>query len=146
MHMIKTILTDKMKTAMRAHDALTLETLRYVLSTLKYVEIEKQRPLTEEEEIQALSSEVKKRNDAIKLFTDSGRMEVVEEEKKKLAVIKELLPAEMTEVEVTAIIDETLAGLEDKSIGSVMRALMPKVRGKADGNMVNRIVKEKLGN
>lgn len=146
MHMIKTILTDKMKTAMRAHDALTLETLRYVLSTLKYVEIEKQRPLTEEEEIQALSSEVKKRNDAIKLFTDSGRMEVVEEEKKKLAVIKELLPAEMTEAEVTAIIDETLAGLEDKSIGSVMRALMPKVRGKADGNMVNRIVKEKLGN
>ncbi len=145
MHMIKTILTDKMKTAMRAHDALTLETLRYVLSTLKYVEIEKQRPLTDEEEIQALASEVKKRNDAIKLFMDSGRLEVVEEEKKKLAVIKELLPAELTEAEVTAIIDETLATLEDKSFGNVMRALMPKVRGKADGNMVNRIVKEKLG-
>lgn len=142
--MIMQTIRDQIKDAMRAKDAVKLDTLRYVLSTLKYVEIEKQRELTDEEAIDALSREVKKRKDAIELFRNSGRSELVTEEEAKLAVIMTLLPAQMTSDEVSVIVDDVIATTGKENMGMVMKEVMARVKGKTDGKMVSDIVKSKM--
>lgn len=133
-----------MKDAMRARDKMTLETLRYALSQIKYVEIEKRRELTEDEILGILGNEVKKRREAIKLFKDSGRDQLVTEEEEKLKVITSLLPAQMDREEIEKLVDEAIAKVGKGNLGAVMRELMPKVKGKADGSLVSEIVKKKI--
>lgn len=142
--MIQTTITDQIKDAMRAKDSVRLETLRYVLSQIKYAQIDKHRELTDDEIIGVLSNEVKKRRDAIQMFKDSGRTELVDEENTKLAVIVALLPAQLSTEEITALVKETIAASEDKSFGSIMKQVSAKTRGKADGKMVSEVVKQQL--
>ncbi len=142
--MLKNQIMDQMKTAMRSRDAVALETLRYVLSQIKYGEIDKHRELTEEETLGVLSNEVKKRKDAIKLFKDSGRDQLVSEEEVKLKVITSLLPEQMSAAEIEKLVDAAVAKVGKGNIGAVMKELMPQVRGRADGSLVNEIVKQKI--
>lgn len=142
--MIKLTITSQMKDAMRAHDAIKLETLRYVLSQIKYSEIDKKRELSDDEVIGVLANEVKKRKEAIKLFKDSGRDQLVTEEEEKLTTITSLLPAQLTRDEVQALVDDVIARVGKANMGAIMKELSPQTRGRADGSMVSEIVKTKM--
>lgn len=142
--MLKNEITEQMKTAMRARDTVTLETLRYVLSQIKYAEIDKRRELTEDEALSVLANEVKKRREAIKLFQDSGRNELVAEEETKLKVITSLLPEQMSREEIEKLVDAAVAKVGKGNMGAVMKELMPQVRGRADGALVSEIVKSRI--
>jgi len=143
--MIRDKITQQVKDAMRAKDAVKLETLRFVLSGIKYVEIEKQRELTDAEIIDVLGKEVKKRKEAIELFRSSGRTELVSEEEGKLVFIISLLPEQMSREEVEAAVDAAIAKVGKDNMGLIMKELMPTVKGKADGKLVSDIVKERMG-
>lgn len=135
---------NQLKDAMRAKDAVKLETLRYVLSELKYSQIAKQHELSDEEATDVLSKEVKKRKDAVELFRNSGRLELVEQEEAKLVHITALLPEQLSEEVVAAIVDEVIAAEGKSNMGAVMKGVMARVKGKADGRMISTLVQTKL--
>ncbi|HSW89425.1 MAG TPA: GatB/YqeY domain-containing protein [Patescibacteria group bacterium] len=142
--MIKSTIQDQMKDAMRARDSVKLETLRFVLSGMKYEEIEKHRELTDEEAIDVLSREVKKRREAIELFRTSGRDQMVADEESKLAVIMTLLPTQFSKEEVEKIVEAAIAKVGKENFGAIMKEVTPQTKGKADGKMVSDVVKAKL--
>lgn len=122
-----------------------LKVLRFVLSEIKYAEINKQKDLTDEEVISLLQKEVKKRNESIEMFKKGGRQELVLDEQKQIKVIEGYLPKQMSDGELTAIISEVMTTAEDKSnMGKLIGMVMIKVKGKADGNRVAGIVKAKM--
>lgn len=142
--MIQQDIQTQMKEAMRAHDAMRLETLRFVLSQIKYAQIAKRSELTEDDALGVLANEVKKRREAIEMFRASGREALVSEEEAKLAVIMTLMPAQLSEAEVEAIVKEAVAKVGGGNMGMVMKEIMPKVKGRADGKMVSEVVKRNL--
>jgi len=140
-------IVNDLKEAMRNRDTVKLSVLRMVSSVIKNKELEKKDSLNDEEVLSVLSSEAKKRREAISGFENAGRPELAEGEKNELEMIQSYLPEQMTEEEVRKIIQEAVNTTGAKSmqeIGLVMKEVMPKVKGKADGNLVNSIVKELL--
>ncbi|PWU23599.1 glutamyl-tRNA amidotransferase [Candidatus Cerribacteria bacterium 'Amazon FNV 2010 28 9'] len=142
--MIRQQITDQLKDAMRAHDGVKLETLRYVLSQIKYVEIDKKHELSDDEVISVCANEVKKRREAIELFKKSGRDELVREEDAKLAIILALMPKQLTRDEIITLVDDAIAKIGKENMGALMKVLQPQVKGKADGKLVSEIVKERM--
>ncbi len=140
-----------MKLAMKDRDARRVGTLRLLVAALRNEEIAKMKKgegLTDDEAIAVISREVKKRRDSIEQYGAAGRADLVTQEQAELDILSSYLPAQMGEDEVRTIVAATIAEVgatSTKDIGQVMKALMPKVKGKADGGMVNKIVKEKLG-
>ncbi len=137
-------ITKDLEDATRKQDPLVLKTIRFILSEIRYEEIEKQRKLTDEEIVISLQREVKKRNDAITLMRKGNRMELVEEELKKIEVIKKYLPEQMNATELEKIVDETIANIPNPQMGVIIGAVMQKVKGKADGRTVSELVRQKL--
>lgn len=137
-------ITKDLEDATRKQDPLVLKTIRFILSEIRYEEIDKQRNLTDEEIVQSLQREIKKRNDAIELMKKGNRMELVEEELKKIEVIKKYLPEQISPSELEKIIEETIASMPDAQMGPVIGAVMQKVKGRADGKMVSDLVRQKL--
>ncbi|MEP7166836.1 MAG: GatB/YqeY domain-containing protein [Candidatus Woesebacteria bacterium] len=142
--MLMDTILNQIKDAMRAKDSVKLETLRFILSTIKYVQIEKRRDLTDEEILDVLTKEVKKRREAIELFKKSGRDGLVTEEETKLAVITAFLPAQMSADEVAAIVNTAIAKVGTENMGMLMKEVMMQTKGKADGKMVSDLVRSKL--
>lgn len=131
------------KDAMRARDQVRLDSLRFVWSRAKELEIDKKGVLSDEEIQTLVSKEVKARREAIEQFRAAGRGDLVTQEEGKLAVLMELLPQQMSEGEIIREIDAILSlGLTD--YGTVMAKAMAYFKGKADGSIVARIVKQKL--
>jgi len=132
-----------MMAAMKAKDKDTKETLSLLLGSLKNKAIDKRADLTEEEEIQVILKEIKQTKETLEM-TPADRTDIIEECKKRIAVLEQYAPKMMGEEEIKAIIKETLAevGIEaptGKDKGKIMKVLMPKVKGKADGKLVNDI-------
>jgi uncharacterized protein len=140
---IKTQLED----AMREGDAARRDTLRLILSSLQGAEKELQRPLSEDEELQVLQRERKKRVEAAEAFRNAGREEQADKEEDELDVLEEFMPEPMSEDELEEIVDDVIAEVGATSmrdIGRVMADVMPQVAGRADGSAVSQIVREKL--
>ena len=138
---------DELKDAMRARDAERRDTLRLILNALKNSEKELQRPLSEEEELQVLQRERKKRTEAAEAFRDGGREEQADGEERELAVLEEFMPEPLSEDELEEIVDDAIAEVGATSmrdIGRVMADVMPQVAGRADGSFVSQLVREKL--
>jgi uncharacterized protein YqeY len=152
--------------AMREKKESAVSTLRMLNSSIfnkemeKRVELLKKEPnlgeeelkakvkLSDEEVIEAVSSEVKKRRDSIAGFEQGGRADLVANEKEELDILMKYMPAELTEEEIRKIVKEAVAktGAADmKGIGLVMKEVQPQTKGKADGNLVAKVVKEELG-
>ena len=134
-------------TAMKARDTLRLTTLRMVRSALKNREIDKREALEEADVLQVLGTQAKQRREAIEQYRAGGREELAAKEEAELAVLQEFLPRELDADElraavVAAVAEVGAAGPRD--MGRVMGVLMPRVRGRADGGEVNRLVKEVL--
>lgn len=132
-----------MVAAMKAKDKDTKETLSALLAALKNKAIDKRADLTEEEEIQVIMKEIKQTKETLEM-TPVDRTDIIEECKKRLAVLEQYAPKLMDEAEIRATIEATLAevGIENptgKDKGKIMKVLMPKVKGKADGKLVNQI-------
>ena len=130
--------------AMKAKDKETKDALSLLLAALKNKAIDKRADLTEEEEIQVILKEIKQTKETLEM-TPADRTELIEETKKRIAVLEAFAPKMMGEEEIKAIIAGVLAdlGIESptaKDKGRIMKDLMPKVKGKADGKLVNDIV------
>jgi uncharacterized protein len=138
---------DEMKEAMKARDAQRRDALRLILNALKSSEKELQRPLSDEEELQVLQRERKRRIEAAEAFRAGGRDEQAESEEAELAVLEEFMPAPLSEDEIEEIVDDVIAEVGATSMGDlgrVMADVMPQVSGRADGSVVSQIVREKL--
>src|SRR6266568_862615 len=172
--MNKLQLKEELKQSMLARDSEKTSVLRMILSSLKNFEMKKDEEeyenklkeaggdsnnlninetksnyeATEEDVQEILQKQAKQRRDSIEQFKAGGRDELAEKETKELQLLESYLPQQMAEEEVKKLVDEAVAATgatRATDMGKVMGALMPKVKGKADGSLVSRLVKEKLG-
>jgi uncharacterized protein YqeY len=138
---------DEVKAAMLARDTERRDTLRLILSSLRSAEKELQRPLSDDEELQVLQRERKRRIEAEEAFRAGGRAEQADAEQRELAVLKEFMPEPLGEEELEEIVDDAIAengATSMRDFGRVMADVMPQVSGRADGSAVSQLVREKL--
>lgn len=141
-------LDEDLKAALRAGDTLRLSTIRLARAALKNAEIERRRPLIEEEIATVLQSEVKRRREAIAAFQRGGRDELAQKESLEMAVLLQYLPTPLSKEEIRRLIGEAVietGASSPREMGRVMAVLMPRTRGRADGALVGRLVREALG-
>ncbi|WP_457568151.1 GatB/YqeY domain-containing protein [Desulfurobacterium sp.] len=144
---LKERLVKDMKEAMKARDKVKLSTIRMINSLIKNAEIDKRGELTDEEILSLLQKYAKQRRESIELYEKGGRKDLVEKERAELAIVESYLPEQMDEDEIRKVVEEAITetGASSlKDMGKVMKVVMPKVKGKADGSLVNRIVRELL--
>lgn len=140
-------LQQDMKFALKNKEKEKLSTIRMVRAAIKKVEIDNKAPLNEEQVLELILREVKQRKDAMREYEKAGRQDLLEKEKAELEVLETYLPKQLTEAELQDLIQETIhqLGVTSKhEIGKVMKAVMPKVKGMADGKVVNQIVQKLL--
>ena len=140
-------LEGEVKDAMLARDATRRDALRLILNSLRSAEKDLQRPLSEEEELQVLQRERKRRNEAAEAFRAGGREEQATQEETELAILEEFMPEPLSEDELEQIVDDAIAETGATSLrdmGRVMADVMPQVAGRANGSAVGQIVREKL--
>ena len=133
--------------AMKAGEKARLTCLRGLKSDLKYKRIELGKDLTDEQAVEVLSTAAKKRRDSIEMFQKGGRDDLVQKEQAELEIITAYLPKQLSEAELRDLIAAAIAGSgadSPQKIGLVMKALMPQVKGKADGRLVSKLVAEML--
>lgn len=130
--------------SMKARDEAKVSALRFLLSAIQNKGIEKQAELTDDDVIAVVARQIKERKESIEAFKNGGRVEMAEKEEGELSIISKYMPEQMPEEEVRKIVSETIAetgATTSADFGKVMQALMPKVKGKADGGIVSNIVK-----
>ncbi|MFH1308940.1 MAG: GatB/YqeY domain-containing protein [Patescibacteria group bacterium] len=145
--MLKENITQDIKKAMQEKNALLLSVLRGVIAVVKNREIEKKKELDEDEIIQVISSEAKKRKDSIEQFEKGGRQDLVEKEKQELEILQKYLPEQMSENDIRKEVELAIkesGAVNPSDTGKVMSILMPKLKGKADGGLVSKMVGELL--
>ena len=138
---------DELKDAMKARDAERRDALRLILNALKGSEKDLQRPLSEDEELQVLQRERKRRVEAAEAFRAGGREEQAEAEERELDVLEEFMPEPLSEDEIEEIVDDVIAEVGATSmahLGRVMADVMPQIAGRADGSAVSQLVRERL--
>ncbi|MGG1516751.1 GatB/YqeY domain-containing protein [Paenibacillus oryzisoli] len=141
-------LNEDMKQAMKSQDKFKLSVIRMVRSTIKNSEIDLKRSLDDNEVLEVLTREIKQRKDSLQEFTKAGRDDLADNLKTELAILAEYMPQQLSEEEVKAIVQQTIQqiGASSKAdMGKVMTALMPQVKGRADGKVVNQLVQQLLG-
>ena len=137
----------EIKEAMKARDAERRDALRLIVNALKSSEKELQRPLSEDEELQVLQRERKRRIEAAEAFRTGGHDDRAEAEERELAILEEFMPEPLSEDEIEEIVDDAIAEVGATSmadLGRVMADVMPQIAGRADGSQVSQIVREKL--
>jgi uncharacterized protein YqeY len=138
-----------MKAAMKARDKQRLGTIRLIQAEFKRIEVDERIAVDDARALAVLDKMVKQRRDSAQQFTDAGRTELADVENAEIAVLQEFLPAQLTEDEIIAMIDEAIAasgatGMQ--AMGPVMGQLKPKLAGKADMGKVSGLVKSRLSN
>lgn len=140
-------LNDDLKDAIRSKDSLRRTVLRTLLSEIANAKIAKRSDLTEEEILVVINKQSQQRKDSIEAFANAGRKDLEDKERLELELISTYLPEQLSEKEVQEIIDDVLlevGATGPSDMGKVMGVVMPKVRGKADGKIINSIVVSKL--
>ena len=141
-------LQEDLHRALRAGDTLRVSTIRLARAAVHNAQIERGRPLTDPEVEEILGREMKRRREAIEAYTKAGRDDLARKESLEFAILGEYLPPPLTEADLRAVIHETVSQLGARGpqdMGRVMGAVMPRVKGRADGGLVNRLVREALG-
>jgi uncharacterized protein YqeY len=140
-------LMEDMKLAMKSGNKTALDTIRILRAQIKTASIDKKDELDEAELAQVLQKEAKKRKEAMEIYKQVNREDLFEKEKAELGIISNYLPKQLSENDIDQIISESIASLQvsdEKDMGRVMGVIMPKVKGKADGKIVQQKVKEHL--
>ena len=137
----------ELKEAIRARDENKRNAIRLVLTALKVKEKEIKRPLNEAEAQQVLSSQIKQRKDSVEQFAKAGRQDLVDKEESEIQVLQDFLPEALDQKVLERMIEEVICEANAggiKYMGKVMKILMPKVAGRADGKLVNDLVRRRL--
>ncbi|RUM58836.1 MAG: GatB/YqeY domain-containing protein [Persephonella sp.] len=140
-------LQTEMKSALKSKDTDRLSVVRMLISEIKKEQIDKKRELSDSEVLAVIQRYAKQRRDAIEQYKKANRQDLVEKEQKELNIVLEFLPKQLTEEEIIKIVNETIeevGATSIKDMGKVMKSVMEKVKGRADGSLVSKIVKEKL--
>ncbi len=140
-------LEDDLKQSMLARENDRRDALRLILASLRSAEKDLQRPLTDDEELQVLQRERKRRLEAAEAFHDAGREAQAQKEEGELAILEEFMPEPLSEDEIERIVDDAIAengATSMRDMGRVMADVMPQIAGRADGSAVSQIVREKL--
>ncbi len=144
---LKDQLDADLKSAMRDKDTVKLSVVRMLKSAIKYREIELMKPLDDAGVLLVISQEIKRHRDSVEQYRAGNRQDLVEKEEGEIAVLQAWLPAQLTEAELRAKVDEVVARVKPtgpRDMGLVMKALLPEVQGKADGKLVSELVKARL--
>ncbi len=137
----------EMKTAMKAKDKPRLATIRLIQAEFKRVEVDERIEVDDARALTILDKMLKQRRDSAKQYRDADRPELAEQEESEIVVIQSFLPAQLTDEEISTIIDEALAGIDATgmaAMGPLMAAIKPKLQGRADMGAVSGLVKAKL--
>lgn len=143
---MKERLLDDLKAAMRDKDTLRKEVLQICRAAVLQVEVDQRIVLDDAGIVDILSKEYKKRQETLKDLGD--REDIITKYKAEMAIIEEYLPKQLTESEILVIVNETIAEVgasSSRDMGKLMQALQPKVKGRADGKLVNQLIKQQLG-
>ena len=136
-----------MKQAMKNKDKFRLSVIRMIRSEIQNLEISKSGSVSEDDVIEVLSREKKKRSESLEEYKQAGRDDIVEDLKSEISILEEYLPAQLSDDELKAIIQDAIhkvGATSPKDMGKVMQEVMPQVKGRADGKQVNRFVSELL--
>jgi uncharacterized protein len=149
LYMLKVKLNEDLKEAMRAKDALKTGVLRMLIGAMRNKEISLRKgdavELSDEQALEVVSSEIKKRRDSCEAYEKGGRNDLAEQEKSEAGILSAYLPAQLTDDELEKIAMEAVASLpEGANFGQAMGAVMPKVKGKADGSRISAAVKKAI--
>lgn len=145
---LKDQIKSDLKNSMKSGDNVSRGVLRLLNSDIKNAEIEKRKELSDNEIIEVVKRSIKRRKDSIEQYKKGGRKDLVDQEEKELKVLEKYMPEQMSEKETRVVIQDVIrkSGATSASdFGKVMGAAMKEFKGKADGNLVSKIVKEELG-
>jgi len=140
-------LVEEMKQAMRSSDKLRLSTIRMIRSASKNKEIELRKKLDDEDVLRVIQGMVRKGEESVEQFQTGGRTDLVEKEQTEIEILKSFLPQPISQEEMLRIIDQSIEETQAsslKDLGKVMKSVMPKLGGKADGKLINQLVRERL--
>jgi len=146
--MLRDRIADDMRAAMKAREQTRVSTLRMLMAAMKNTQVEKGHELDDDEVVDVIAREAKRRRESMDAFEKGGRAELVEKESAELAVLETYLPERLSDDELGKLVDEAIAetgATSAKEMGQVMKAVMPKVKGRADGNAVSAVVRARLG-
>ena len=146
--MLREKIADDMRDAMKARETVRVAALRMLMASVKNAEVEKRHDLSDDEVLDVVTKEAKRRRESIEAFEKGGRTDLVEKESAELSVLEAYLPERLSDEELAALVDAAIAetgATSPKQMGDVMKALMPKLRGRADGGQVSALVRSKLG-
>jgi uncharacterized protein YqeY len=146
--MLRDRIADDMRAAMKAREQTRVSTLRMLMAAMKNTQVEKGHELDDDEVVDVIAREAKRRRESMDAFEKGGRAELVEKESAELAVLQTYLPERLSDDELGKLVDEAIAetgATSAKEMGQVMKAVMPKVKGRADGNAVSAVVRARLG-
>lgn len=135
--------------AMKDKDSFSLGVIRMAKGAIQLEGINKKKELTDEDVVSVIAKQIKMRNDSIEEFTKANRMDLVEQNKREIAILNKYMPEQLSLEEVNIIIEEAFAKINptsNKDMGLIMKEVSPKLKGKADMGKVNAIIKEKLAN
>ena len=144
---LKGKLMEDLKDSMRNKDTVKKNTITMVRAAIKQIEVDERAEIDDERILEIISKQLKERNNAIEDFKKGERQDLVDITKKEIEILLDYLPEQLTDEELEKIVAETIDELDAKSIkdiGLVMKSVMPKVKGRADGNAVNKIVRNIL--
>ena len=144
---LKEQLQHDLQDAMRARDEQRKLALRMALSAVQLAEVEQHSELDDAAIVEVIQKEVRRREDALEMARQAGRVDIVAEDEPQIAILRSYLPKSLTEEELKAIAREVIAEVQAASpaeMGKVMKAIMPRVQGKADGRMVSQVVRDLL--
>lgn len=144
---LKEVLYEDLKRAMKEGNKKLVSVIRLARAAIVNAEKEKMHLLDDDEVVQVLAKEVKQRRDAIEEYKKVGRQDTVSELEDEIDILLGYMPQQLSEDEITELVSQTIYEVGASSMrdmGSVMKALMPKIRGRADGSLVNKIVRQQL--
>jgi len=144
---LKQRLTDELKNAMKNKDQLRKNVITMIRADIKQIEVDKRVELTDDDVIDIIAKQAKQRRDSMEEFAKGGREDLVDQAKQEVAMLMDYLPEQLSEEEIETIIKEVVTetgATSMKDMGKIMAAAMPKLKGKADGKVVNQIVKKIL--
>jgi uncharacterized protein len=145
--MLKDKIDADLKYALKNKETAKVSTLRFLKSAMQNMAIEKKKDLEDEEIISVIKKQVKQRKDSVESFKKGNRMDLVDKEEKELRILEEYLPEELSREDVAFLIKEAIresGAASIKDMGNVIKLVMAKAKGKADGSMVSFVVKEEL--
>ena len=144
---LKQKLQEDLKTSMKNKDTVRKSVVTLIRSSIKQIEVDKRIELSDDDIIDIISKQLKQRNDSLEQFLNAGSEDLVEETRSEIEILKEYLPQQLSEEELNEIVKHTISEVgatSMKDMWKIMSVIRPKTKGRADGKLINKLVKENL--